>query len=207
MFYSPESIMDFGVNKGHPVKLIYKYYPDYLKWLIMNAKDFFIEIEVFKCLSCPTPFLNDSNIQMDYILICQKYYDELYSPEILKKKLSKDDKTKLFEAANNKKDEYFDTANMKAFNNISFALNVLKKLKKEPKEKHFLFGDECIGKNTKNKGFIMTEALYERQNKNVQIWKENTIRLPKKLRESEELEIQSLIEWEDDISDAIYNQR
>jgi hypothetical protein len=96
---------------------------------------------------------------------------------------------------------------MKPFNNISFALNVLKKLKKEPKEKHFLFGDECIGQNTKRKGLFMTEALYERQNKNVELWKENTKRLPTHLRESEELEIESLVEWEDDISDAIYNQR
>ncbi len=54
-FCNPSDKLNFGKNKGHLLKDIYKYQPSYIEWLILNVEDFAINIEAFITLPKPTP--------------------------------------------------------------------------------------------------------------------------------------------------------
>lgn len=53
--YEPFDKLNFGKNKGHLLKDIYRYQPSYIEWLILNVNDFAINIEAFTELPKPTP--------------------------------------------------------------------------------------------------------------------------------------------------------
>ncbi|MDQ2752267.1 MAG: hypothetical protein M3R72_04515 [Bacteroidota bacterium] len=55
MLYFPENIISFGINKGHTLKEIFYYKPDYIaNFLIRCISDFEINIEEFKRLPTAT---------------------------------------------------------------------------------------------------------------------------------------------------------
>jgi hypothetical protein len=55
--YNPFDVLNFGKNKGHLLKDVYKYQPSYIEWLILNVEDFAINLEAFVALPKPTPLM------------------------------------------------------------------------------------------------------------------------------------------------------
>lgn len=50
-----EDEIDFGKYKGHTIKEIYKFVPDYLDWCLINVEKFYIDLSELKTLPTPTP--------------------------------------------------------------------------------------------------------------------------------------------------------
>jgi hypothetical protein len=55
MVFTPDDSLNFGKNKGCKLRLIFKYNPTYIEWLIKNVDHFAIDMEKFKNLPDPTP--------------------------------------------------------------------------------------------------------------------------------------------------------
>lgn len=55
--YTLDSVLEQGKCKGHTVREIYQFAPDYLEWIIQNWEEFWIDLNLFKELPKPTPFI------------------------------------------------------------------------------------------------------------------------------------------------------
>lgn len=47
MIPTPDSTFEYGKNKDYNVRLIFKYTPSYIEWLIKNIDDFVTDIRKF----------------------------------------------------------------------------------------------------------------------------------------------------------------
>ena len=55
--YTLDSILEQGKCKGNTVREVYQFAPDYLEWIIANWEEFWIDLNLFKSLPKPTPFI------------------------------------------------------------------------------------------------------------------------------------------------------
>lgn len=214
--YNPETIMDFGINKGENLKEIYLYFPEYLKWLILNVDNFCLKIEEFKCLSLPMPFKKDTIIKLKYNEVFNKFYSQLITTTSFNKP-SKDLSDKIFDQANNKTEQYFDIVGLKKENNLLVAKKIITRLKIMPKERPFYFGRECINKNAEKKIESMSLETFKIQSEFILKWKDKIKNLTPaliKLEEEEMREIEKAEEacWEEiqieaAFADAEYNYK
>ncbi|MFT5619225.1 MAG: hypothetical protein ACI85I_002467 [Arenicella sp.] len=82
---TPNDKFNFGKYRGQLLSDVYKYFPNYIEWAILNVSSFCIDVEDFERLPLPTPL--DSRSQLE-IVDRAKY--ELYL-EKLKKDLEEKD--------------------------------------------------------------------------------------------------------------------
>lgn len=73
--FLPEDDIDFGVNRGYRLNLIYQYIPEYIDYLMgLSNNRFCIDVSKFTSLPTPTPFYTDFKISSAITHVRAKYY-------------------------------------------------------------------------------------------------------------------------------------
>ncbi len=57
--YKLDSVIVGGKYSGFSVRQVYQFAPDYIEWIIKNWEEFYIDLEIFRELPKPTPFVKE----------------------------------------------------------------------------------------------------------------------------------------------------